>query len=277
MKLNCPTCGPQKNQKFYTKRSGYSLVQCSGCKLVYLERLDQHVDDLFFEDSSQKNEKNKDKIEYWSFPHFFDKYKKIFDFFHQDRWNKLIRFKPNIDSLLDIGCGYGFFLEYIKDKISLAKGIELNEDVANYAINVKKLPVEITTIENYTCSHQFDCIVMCDVLEHVIDPFRTILSCRKLLNKNGVIYIQVPNLTGFKLPLNHSWGLPHHIWQFNDKSLSILLEKSGYTILHKDTGVLGVIGSYERGGMRLFFDKIQWKIADILKIGNRLQIVSIKD
>jgi len=277
LNLYCPTCGPKAPKKFFTKRSGFNLLQCNRCNIVFIDAIEMKIDQLFFEDSSDSNNKNKDKIEYWSFPNYYEKYEEMFNYFHEDRWNKIVKYKPNVKSLLDVGCGYGFFLDYLKGKVDIINGIELDKSVANYAKVVKKLNVDNTPIENYSCSQKFDCIVMCDVLEHVINPFKTLLKCRNLLQSKGVIYIQVPNLVGFKLPLFHSWGLPHHIWQFNYKSLKKMLEMAGYRVLYRDTGVLGVIGSYEKGGIKLLMDSIQWKVANALKIGNRLQIIALKN
>jgi SAM-dependent methyltransferase len=130
-------------------------------------------------------------------------------------------------------------------------------------------------IESFQPDEKYDCIVMCDVLEHVLSPGQVLQHCYSLLNPGGIIYIQVPNLVGFKLPFNHSWGLPHHIWQFGKGSLRRLLEQKHFQVVGIHTGVLGIIGVYERGGPHAWH-RLLWKTAHIFKIGNRLQMVAVK-
>jgi 2-polyprenyl-3-methyl-5-hydroxy-6-metoxy-1,4-benzoquinol methylase len=246
---------------------------------VFLDELDYCKDEDFYEDSEKNTTVRKeyeDCIEYWSYPRFYEKYRSVFNHFFEDRWRKISKTKREIKSLLDVGCGYGFFLHYLKDRIPDIRGIELNEKVADYARNSMNVPVTNCSIEKYSPDRKFDCIVTCDVLEHVIDPLGMLRKCRELLLPDGVLFLQVPNLIGFKLPVGHSWGLPHHIWQFNLKTSRFLLNKAKLRVVKWHTGVLGVIGYYERGGPTLF-DKFQWLVARKMKIGNRLQLVCVRD
>ena len=71
-----------------------------------------------------------------------------------------------------------------------------------------------------------------------------------------------------------TWGLPHHIWQFSRSSLRQLLNSAGFQIASMQTGIMGVIGVYERGGPS-WSDQINWSLARTLGIGNRLAVVAI--
>jgi hypothetical protein len=113
---------------------------------------------------------------------------------------------------------------------------------------------------------------MCDVLEHLKEPVEQLARVREFLSDDGLLYIQVPNLLGFKLPMGHGYGLPHHLWQFSAGTLKETLRLAGLKPIGLYTGVMGVIGSYENGGPGIF-EKLTWAIAGGLKIGNRLQIV----
>ena len=279
MKLTCPVCTPGgSGDNDHLLRSGYALKKCRLCGLVYLAEVSQNVEDLFFEDArdSAAGPKITDEIEYWSYPQFHERHRSIFDHFFYDRWQKISSAGKHIDRLLDVGCGYGFFLEFLKDYVPNLMGIDINRDVVAYASGIKKLNVRLSHIEDFHTEHLYDCVVMCDVLEHVMDPNHVLSICHDLLTPQGALFIQVPNLTGFRLPPNHSWGLPHHIWQFGPKNLKQLLMKNGFAVLHWHTGVMGVIGEYENGGPSLM-KRVQWAMARRLKIGNRLQMVAIKE
>ena len=259
-------------------RSGTRLQKCIDCGLVFLEEWHNEINDRFFDDSIEiktKYSDNKDKIEYWSYPENYTKYKDVFHRFFEERLKNIIKVNPNINSLLDIGSGYGFFLDYIREKIPNVSGLELDPDVMKYARDKLGLNVMSERIEYFESSERFDCITMCDVLEHLIDPVAVLERCWNLLSSGGVIFIQVPNLVGFKLPFGHGWGLPHHIWQFGPRSLIKLVENCGFSVHHWYTGVLGVIGVYKREGPTLL-DSFIWATARRFKIGNRLMLVAIK-
>jgi len=278
MKIACPTCGPDIAPTFHSVRSGFRIVACPSCKLVFLETYEDEINNEFYADAeavSVDQRENKDAIEYWSYPEFFDKYDFVFERFFEQRWQTLHAAFPKLRSLLDVGCGYGFFLDYVKDRVPTLKGLELDPKVAAYAQNARGLDVSSIPIENYDAPAPFDCITMCDVLEHLRDPVMVLNHCRSTLSDEGIIYIQAPNLVGFRLPTGHGWGLPHHIWQFGPSSLCALLEKTGFEVLGWSTGVLGVIGAYENGGPTIA-QRLVWSLAQTLKIGNRLAMVARK-
>jgi len=278
MKLTCPTCGPNASLSLHSERSGHRLVGCADCGLVFLEDRMDEINDEFYSDAESQvieQRENKDKIEYWSYPEFFDKYDFVFRKFFADRWWALQKARPNPERLLDIGCGYGFFLDFVKEEIPHVKGLELDPQVAQYAREAKGLDVSGIKIENFEPDEPYDCITMCDVLEHLLDPVGILERCGACLNPSGVIYIQVPNLVGFKLPRGHGWGLPHHIWQFGPNSLRKLIEVAGFEVIGWSTGVLGIIGAYENGGPTVA-QKITWATARTLKLGNRLVMVARK-
>lgn len=232
-------------------------------------------DEEFYQDAvsvSVDQRTNKDNIEYWSFPNFYEKHRPVFEKFFSERYAELASRKGRPNSLLDVGCGYGFFLDYVKEKIPRLTGLELDPKVAAYARDRLHVDARECRIENFVPEEPFDCITMCDVLEHVAEPHDVLEQCRDLLVGDGIIYIQVPNLVGFKLPLGHGWGLPHHLWQFGPRSLRALMEKSGFEVLNWETGVLGVIGVYERGKPPLSTELVWWS-ARTFKIGNRLAMI----
>lgn len=274
--LCCPVHG-NSSQERYGTRSGYSLRRCTKCGLVYLAEQERSINLDFFKDISPSTSscgQFPDKVEYWTLPDYYAKYKKVFDYYFEERIQRILSAAPRARSLLDIGCGYGFFLKYAQDYIDNVVGVELNPNVAEVA-KAAGLPVYNRSAESLSGEEFFDCIVMCDVLEHLQDPLATLMLCNKMLNPGGVLYIQVPNLLGFKLPYGHSWGLPHHIWQFGKKSLSSLLVEAGFSNIRHKSGILGVVGVLEHGGPSII-KKLEWKAARLFDCGNRLQTIAIK-
>lgn len=272
MILSCPLHG-NSDQAFFAKRSGFTLNICSKCGIVYIA---DDCDDiaLNFYNDTKLGVKSKDAIEYWSVPSNYQKYRNIFTRFFSERMKRLMSAHNRIESLLDIGCGYGFFLDYAKQFVPSVMGIELNPDIVEQAQKDGR-SVYCISAESLLMEKSYDCITLCDVLEHVENPLKMLETCYNLLNPDGILYVQVPNLLGFKLPFGHSWGLPHHLWQFGRKSLELLLHEAAFTNVSHRTGVLGVIGVYESGGPTLR-NRLEWWFANFLGCGNRLQTLAIK-
>lgn len=273
--LFCPVHGSDA-QESYGMRSGYQLRRCRNCGLVYLARQENPVNLDFYKDASARSsdEQNRDKIEYWSLPNYYARHRDVFDSFFHERIMRIRSDAPHAQSLLDIGCGYGFFLKYAQKFFNKVAGVELDPAVAGYA-KKEGLPVHNRSAESLLGEQSFDCIVLCDVLEHLQNPLQILNLCNEIINPGGIIYVQVPNLLGFKLPWGHSWGLPHHIWQFGKSSLGEMLKTAGFSCVRHKTGVLGVVGVLENGGPG-WLKQLEWKAARLSGFGNRLQTTAIK-
>ncbi len=275
VEVRCPTCGPDAERAFYGRRSGYDLSRCGSCGLVFLSWVGQSIATAFFEDAAAEHKESPDDVEYWSFPSLYDRYQSVFESYFDERWRRLRAAHGNIRSLLDIGCGYGFFLRHVDSRVPRVSGVEIDGEAAGYAHRRFDLSVTQMPIEHFVSTERYDCMVMCDVLEHLSAPDAVLRKCRDMLAPGGIIFLQVPNHVGFRLPRGHSWGLPHHIWQFNPRSLARLVDACGLIPEECYTGVLGVIGAYERGGPSMR-EKIEWYMARKLGVGNRLMLIARK-
>ena len=275
MKNKCCICEADSGLD-YKKILDYSLLKCKKCGLVYLDEIPS-IEDDFIERAKDEvgNKNNKERVEYWSFPGFFKKHKRVFDYYFEERLKRIRQFKPKINSLFDIGCGYGFWLKFCLERGIDARGIDLSDEAINYAKRELNLNVERYSLEDYRFNSAYDVIVMCDILEHLQEPNSQLKKIYQALSGDGVVFIQVPNLLGFKLPPFHGFGLPYHFWQFDISTLGLLLRKNGFKVLEWWTGVMGVIGVYESGGPT-FLDSLTWKLARQLKIGNRLMVAAKK-
>jgi 2-polyprenyl-3-methyl-5-hydroxy-6-metoxy-1,4-benzoquinol methylase len=219
--------------------------------------------------------KDRERVEYWGFPHLYEKYKSIFHGYFNERLQRIMQYNPKMNSMFDVGCGYGYWMKFCQNKGFQVNGLDASKEAISHARTVLDLNAQKTTLEDYRFDRGYDAIVMCDLLEHLSDPNKELKKISQALNKDGIFFVQVPNLLGFKLPPFHGFGLPFHIWQFDKSSLSKLLNKNGFKVLRWWTGVMGVIGVYESGGPSLY-QKGTWNLARLLRIGNRLMAVAKK-
>lgn len=131
------------------------------------------------------------------------------------------------NSLLEIGCGQGFFIEQAlqKNKFMKVKGIETNKEAVEKA-KLNKLPVEhIDLGEIVNRGETFDAVCTFQVLEHITDPRKFLEEIIAVLAPGGVLIMGVPNRDGF---LKNQYSLldmpPHHMTRWNISAF-IYLEK----------------------------------------------------
>lgn len=82
---------------------------------------------------------------------------------------------------------------------------------------------------------RFAALTMTDVLEHLHDPPAALRSLSAALADDGLLMLTTPNTDSpiAKLLGRHwpSYCAIHHIYLFNPKNASMLLERLGFTVL----------------------------------------------
>ena len=167
------------------------------------------------------------------------------EFYHgrwNDIYNNILEIKKNLSkntSILDIGCGWGLALEFFKKKGMTCYGFDPSIEAVEYA-NKNKLNVKHAGIKNMDVfeGKKFNIITMLNVLEHLSDPILALKQIKKILNKNGILIIDVPNdfnefqLIGNKLHDLKNWWVapPNHLNYFSKDSLVKLLKSIGFKI-----------------------------------------------
>lgn len=146
------------------------------------------------------------------------------------------------DTILDIGCGYGAFLNFASKTGFTIEGIDISKSAIKYI--KEKLHLRVWQGELGVLPLQkgrFKAITMLDVLEHLPDFMDKLKNAYDLLTVNGLIYIRVPNMNFhlakmkiFKL-IGSKWkyGMfdpPAHLNHFTPEILEHILKKTGYQI-----------------------------------------------
>lgn len=102
------------------------------------------------------------------------------------------------NKILEIGCGAGETGDYLKKsgKASEVIGIELLESAGNEA--ARKLDrVIIGNAETLTLDfpkEYFDCVILGDVLEHMVNPWCVLKKLNLYLKANGCVIASIPNV-----------------------------------------------------------------------------------
>jgi 2-polyprenyl-3-methyl-5-hydroxy-6-metoxy-1,4-benzoquinol methylase len=112
----------------------------------------------------------------------------------------LSQIPANTKTLLDVGCSDGTFGFSIKSKIEsvTVTGIEFDPIMAAAAKekldDVLKADLNQESLTALLEGREFDCIVMADILEHLIDPWARVREAASLLSDKGVLITSIPNI-----------------------------------------------------------------------------------
>jgi len=136
--------------------------------------------------------------------------------------------------LLDVGCGKGRFLAAARAAGWDALGIEYAPASAEAARAAYGVEVIVGDFLELDLGGGFDAITMWHVLEHLPDPAAAVARAGALVRPGGRIVISVPNIDSLQSRLGgERWfhlDLPRHLFQFNPRSLSALVERMGLRV-----------------------------------------------
>lgn len=169
----------------------------------------------------------------------------------------IVRFVKPEASVLDVGCGTGRLLSLLRNRgFQHALGIDQSPAAAQIARTKYGVDVIQGSIFDYA-GEGFDCITVCHVLEHIVDLANFLQRLRTLLNKDGLLYLEVPDAHQFHRfvdPTSHTepWVYlrdlfthftPEHVNFLSTVSLRNLLTRSGFVEVYCDSHTLGVVVS----------------------------------
>lgn len=156
---------------------------------------------------------------------------------HRTQFIKAV--KPS-GHLLDIGCGYGYFLDACRRQGYQVQGLDVSEWAAQYATEKLGLSIAVGKVGEVALpSESFDVVTMWHSLEHTQDPRAVLKTVKSWLKPDGILVVDVPNYKGTDAQkMGHQWedwSLPYHLWHFTPGSLQRLLEQYGFKIIKSKT------------------------------------------
>jgi SAM-dependent methyltransferase len=98
-------------------------------------------------------------------------------------------------SLLDVGCGDGYVLDYIGRRDARLCGVDVSHDGIAKAVG-RKLDARVVDLEHDRLPFEdesFDVVVCYDVLEHLFSPERVLAEIHRVLAPGGSAFLGVPN------------------------------------------------------------------------------------
>jgi 2-polyprenyl-3-methyl-5-hydroxy-6-metoxy-1,4-benzoquinol methylase len=144
-------------------------------------------------------------------------------------------------SLLDIGCGKGFFLSYMQRFGWRSFGIEASSSDIDFAVDHLKL--EGIHLAEWPCAlpqnKQFDVITMFHVVEHLCDPVAALAAVSSQLKPSGILVLETPNLESWPARIFGKYWVtldaPRHRAIFSKTGLMRCLQRTGFHVLSLET------------------------------------------
>lgn len=236
-KRACPVCNSKDEEEIFLKEGG-RYVKCSDCKMVYLNPVfnDEALKDYYEQNHAFQSEIVENDSEF-----YVSLYSKGV--------NNITKVNSNAQNILDIGCSSGVFLDVAKTHGLNTFGVELNKSEYEFA---KKKGHEVYNelLENISFLQKFDAISMWDVFEHLKDGEKYLNLIKNLLNKNGVIFLQIPSSDSLAAKIlqekcNMFDGL-EHVNLYGVQTIKKLAQKCGLKVYDIQSVIseIGVINNY---------------------------------
>jgi len=169
----------------------------------------------------------------------------------KEQVNYGLMFLPSSDRglLLDVGCGNGSFLAFMRGLGWNVMGVEPDPEAARVAREHLGLQVIVGTLgETLLKENTFDAITMHHVIEHMLDPLYDLKRCFDLLKPGGKLAIVTPNIKSLGHVLfKESWFAldpPRHLILFSPEGLCRVVESIGFQVTYLSTTARGAGGIY---------------------------------
>lgn len=226
---NCCFCSSNNFTPYY-KEAEWQIVKCENCGLCYtnprptIETLPNFYNEEYFKDKrfnsgyyNPDGSVKPDQVDY--FP----------------RIGPIESFLTKRTSLLELGAARGGFLKVMRDRGWDVDGIEISPEAALLGKKLYNILLFNGILEEYKSNKAYDVVCMYQTLEHVYNPAYVIRRSYELLNKNGLLVIEVPNIESADMWFNKerkhlTYDLPRHLTHFTPTILSTYLESTGFKI-----------------------------------------------
>ncbi len=259
--LKCPVCqGQQLSKKldvkdlFFTKED-FSIWECSDCSVLFTwpqpasDEIGRYYETPAY--LSHNTEQN-------------GLFGKLYGFLRNINIRKKYKIVEKYISrgrLLDIGCGSGELLNYFAGRGWDTMGIEPNQTARAFAQKKYGLKIEGEREIKNLPALSFDVVSMWHVLEHVADVNERMEQVQRLLIKDGIAVIALPNPRSWDAEnYQNYWAaydVPRHLFHFSQKAFASLVQKHHFQIteilpLTMDAFYVSLLSERYKGGNSAF-------------------------
>ena len=234
----CPVCGKRVNHHAYpvsdfdTGQQSFQVLSCDSCHLGHTEpkptaeQLDAYYRPEYYGDSEQK------------FTGLIEQLTVAANRYRAKGLHATVSAAAKPDRpyrILDIGCGRANLLKAFSQFGYECHGFEREGFDHTMTASEHGIHFHYGNLQDLDIPDgYFDIIVIWHVLEHLAEPLETIDICSKLLGKNGILAVSVPNYTSIQSRIfQRHWfhlDIPRHLYHFGKYNLFKALESRQFNI-----------------------------------------------
>ena len=226
-RLACPVCKADSYRSLYKLRQDLDFVVCQKCGLGYVAPLPSNNELAEIYSSFKQSYPNPEIIADCS----------DFSLIARERFSFVTENQDMSASrdLLDIGSGYGLFLNCFRQTSWQAHGVEPSITPVTFSKN----ELGLGNIQNCMFADaifepaSFDVICFFHVIEHLKNPLIMLKRIKELLEPDGRLFLATPNLAQIPADIRHYFFLYHrlHLTLFTPASIHSTLQKCGFEII----------------------------------------------
>lgn len=191
---------------------GYSFCNCNDIFFTSRKNLDPTIYDNWY----HKKYQNED-------------IKTIADF-EIERIYKLVKaLRPEAKTVFEIGAVHDHWMDFLKEKGFEVAGLDVIDHGSKHKLIVSDFEGKFSPEKTY------DVVLASHVFEHFTNPHMALEKLEMMLNKNGIVYIAMPDhfLLEWNDALNWDWNVQEHFILWNMESFIEFCEKRGWTCIYK--------------------------------------------
>lgn len=136
--------------------------------------------------------------------------------------------------VLDFGCGNGEFLTEFSKQFPEFElfGADLSD---KYLPQLNSIPNFKELFSSENCPEEtFDLITLIHTLEHLVTPIETLLLIKKYLKKEGMLFIQVPNVLESPFDIL----IADHLTHLAPENFVNILSRAGFELIGLETNIV---------------------------------------
>jgi SAM-dependent methyltransferase len=223
--INCYNC-KSEDYSFYAEENGFSLVKCSSCGLLYIKNRPESglISQANKQGIHTAGNKVLDVTARYN-PGKITGYMKVLD-------DLFSRDLTGINTWLDIGCGYGEFIQAVSNYSSGRINIKGSEPSVHKQESARKRGLNVEFFDIDTHTGKYNIISLLNVYSHIPDPPSFLDSIKKLLLPGGELIIQTGDTADIVPEDNiRPFYLPDHLSFASEKIVVGLLKRKGFEII----------------------------------------------
>ncbi|MDD5090815.1 MAG: class I SAM-dependent methyltransferase [Candidatus Wallbacteria bacterium] len=235
--INCPAC--RETGEFSFNKQGFGYCHCPACRTLFVSpRPSRESFDLYYRDSPS--------TKFWA-----TEFYRVTEAARREKlWkpkaelirNKIVEFGKDTETLIDIGGGYGIFLEeFARISPVAVTAIEPSRHLAGI-IREKGINLIENFLEDITPGQlpaEKKAFVSFELFEHLHCPESFLARLHDLMRQGELFIFTTLSGTGIDIRVlwekSKSVSPPHHLNFFNPWSIRTLLERCGFSLLEVST------------------------------------------